>query len=73
MEPTARIPSVQACGVTIMAFAMIAVAAVFITTLAFARQRKNHHYYERDLINDDVEARCDSTDYSSDTCSGDRE
>jgi len=73
MEPTARIPSVQACGVTIMAFAMIAVAAVFITTLAYAGQRRSQHDYERDLINDDVEARCDSTDYSSDTCSGDRE
>jgi len=73
MEPTARIPSVQACGVTIMAFAMIAVAAAFIAALAYAGQRRSQHDYERDLINDDVEARCDSTDYSSDTCSGDRE
>ena len=56
-----------------MAFAMIAVAAVFITTLAYAGQRRSQHDYERDLINDDVEARCDSTDYSSDTCSGDRD
>jgi hypothetical protein len=66
MEPTARIPSVQACGVTIMAFAMIAVAAAFIAALAYAGQRRSHHYYERDLVNDDVEAYCD-TSYDDDS------
>ena len=71
MEPTARIPSVQACGVTIMAFAMIAVAAAFIAALAYAGQRRSHHYYERDLVNDDVEAYCDTS--CDDACSGDRD
>jgi len=52
--------------VTIMAFAMIAVAAAFIAALAYAGQRRSHHYYERDLVNDDVEAYCD-TSYDDDS------
>ena len=51
---------------TIMAFAMIAVAAAFIAALAYAGQRRSHHYYERDLVNDDVEAYCD-TSYDDDS------
>ena len=54
-----------------MAFAMIAVAAAFITALAYAGQRRSHHDYERDLVNDDVEAYCDTS--CDDACSGDRD